>query len=40
MYVSVMANGIARNFLLDYGDSVIAAKLERMELAETPDCGP
>jgi len=38
--VSVMANGVARNFLLDYGDSVIAAKLERIELAERPNCPP
>lgn len=38
--VNVMANGIARSFLLDYGDSVIAAKLERIELAERPACPP
>lgn len=38
--VNVMANGISRSFLLDYGDSVIAAKLERIELAERPACKP
>lgn len=35
----VMKSGIARSFLLDYGDSVIAAKLGRIELADKPDCG-
>ncbi len=35
----VMDSGIARSFLLDYGDSVIAAKLGRIELVERPACG-
>lgn len=35
----VMDNGIARSFLLDYGDSIIAAKLGRIELMERPRCG-
>lgn len=35
----IMDSGIARSFLLDYGDSVIAAKLGRIELVARPDCG-
>jgi len=36
--VDLMDNGIARDFLLDYGDSVIGADLERIELLEKPKC--
>ena len=36
--VDLMDNGIARDFLLDYGDSVIAAQLQRIELLEEPKC--
>jgi hypothetical protein len=36
--VNLMDNGIARSLLLDYGDSVIGAKLERIEILEKPKC--
>lgn len=35
---NLMDNGIARDFLLDYGDSVIAATLQRIELLDKPKC--
>jgi hypothetical protein len=38
MSVHLMANGIARKFELDYGDSVIRADLERIEILHKPRC--
>ncbi|MGB8274356.1 MAG: cell envelope integrity EipB family protein [Alphaproteobacteria bacterium] len=38
MSVHLMANGIAREFELDYGDSVIRADLERIEILRKPRC--
>lgn len=36
--VEFMENGIARGFLLDYGDSVIRVDLERIEVLPKPTC--
>jgi hypothetical protein len=36
--VDLMDNGIARSFVLDYGDSAIGAELERIELLDKPKC--
>jgi hypothetical protein len=38
MSVDLMDNGIARSFVLDYGDSAIAAELQRIELLDRPKC--
>jgi len=38
MSADLMDNGIARSFVLDYGDSVIAADLERIEILAKPKC--
>lgn len=38
MSVRLMANGIARGFDLDYGDAVIRADLERIEILRKPRC--
>lgn len=36
--VDLMNNGIARSFVLDYGDSVIGAELDRIKLLDKPKC--
>jgi envelope integrity protein B len=36
--VELMDNGIARSFVLDYGDSAISADLDRIKLLEKPKC--
>jgi hypothetical protein len=38
MSVDLLGNGIARDMELDYGDSVIGAKLERIEVLNKPKC--
>lgn len=36
--VDLMDNGIARSFVLDYGDLVIGAELDRIKLLKKPKC--
>lgn len=38
MSVDLMDNGIARSFVLDYGDSVIGAALDKIKLLGKPKC--